>query len=156
MSMFTLPNERLDSSMRTRSAQFFSRGSQRPWRIMPNPSRLARFVWRAGRAVAARPGTFGTIAQSCEQSTLPIEMTEMAPAEAMPRTKNVTKLKILGQILKLYIVAEGEQGLVLVDQHAAAERIRFERLTKALPEAGRSGRSWPNPSPLSFRPARRS
>jgi DNA mismatch repair protein MutL len=83
-----------------------------------------------GEQSLADPGTFGTIAQSCEQSTLPIEMTEMAPAEAMPPNKERPKLKILGQILKLYIVAVSEQGLVLVDQHAAAERIRFERLTK--------------------------
>jgi DNA mismatch repair protein MutL len=83
-----------------------------------------------GEQSLAEPGSFGTIAQSCEQSTLPLEMTEMAPAEAMPPNKERPKLKILGQILKLYIVAVGEQGLVLVDQHAAAERIRFERLTK--------------------------
>ena len=48
----------------------------------------------------------------------------------MPPNKERPKLKILGQILKLYIVAVGEQGLVLVDQHAAAERIRFEQLAK--------------------------
>jgi DNA mismatch repair protein MutL len=83
-----------------------------------------------GEQSLADPGTFGTIAQSCEQSTLPIEMTEMDPAEATPPNKERPKLKILGQILKLYIVAAGEQGLVLVDQHAAAERIRFERLAK--------------------------
>jgi DNA mismatch repair protein MutL len=83
-----------------------------------------------GEQSLADPGTFGTIAQSCEQSTLPLEMTEMAPAEAMPPNKERPKLKILGQILKLYIVAVGEQGLVLVDQHAAAERIRFEQLAK--------------------------
>ena len=83
-----------------------------------------------GEQSLADPGTFGTIAQSCEQSTLPIEMTEMDPAEATPPNKERPKLKILGQILKLYIVAVSEQGLVLVDQHAAAERIRFERLAK--------------------------
>jgi DNA mismatch repair protein MutL len=68
-----------------------------------------------------------TIAQSGEQSTLPVDV---APEEPMPANKDSPKLKILGQILKLYIVAVGEQGLVLVDQHAAAERIRFERLTE--------------------------
>ena len=70
-----------------------------------------------------------TIAQGYEQSTLPVEM---APLEPQPENEEPPKLKmrILGQIQKLYIVAESDQGLVLVDQHAAAERIRFEELKK--------------------------
>jgi DNA mismatch repair protein MutL len=47
-----------------------------------------------------------------------------------PRHQDKRSLNVLGQVLKLYIVAEGERGLVLVDQHAAAERIRYERLVE--------------------------
>lgn len=39
-----------------------------------------------------------------------------------------SRLNILGQVRRLYIVAESEEGLMLIDQHAAAERIRFETL----------------------------
>ncbi|HPJ30389.1 MAG TPA: DNA mismatch repair endonuclease MutL [Methanothrix sp.] len=39
-------------------------------------------------------------------------------------------LRVLGQALLLYIVAEGPEGLILVDQHAAAERTRYEMLVK--------------------------
>lgn len=39
-----------------------------------------------------------------------------------------TKIKILGQALNTYIIIEGREGLFLVDQHAAAERIRYEKL----------------------------
>ncbi|MDR2685922.1 MAG: DNA mismatch repair endonuclease MutL [Rickettsiales bacterium] len=36
--------------------------------------------------------------------------------------------RVIGQILSKYIVAENKNGLVLVDQHAAAERITYEKL----------------------------
>jgi len=40
----------------------------------------------------------------------------------------------LAQVANCYIVAEGEEGLVLIDQHAAHERVRYARLMKALEE----------------------
>lgn len=65
------------------------------------------------------------IAESHEQRTLSIE-----PEPALQRKPSRPALRIVGQIKKLYIVAEGEDGLVIIDQHAAAERIRFERLVE--------------------------
>jgi DNA mismatch repair protein MutL len=39
--------------------------------------------------------------------------------------------RLVGQVLDCYIVAEGPNGLVVVDQHAAHERILFNRLREA-------------------------
>lgn len=40
-------------------------------------------------------------------------------------------LKVIGQLGELYIVCASHGGMVLVDQHAAHERINYERLMKA-------------------------
>jgi DNA mismatch repair protein MutL len=41
-----------------------------------------------------------------------------------------------GQVAATYIVAEAEDGLVLVDQHAAHERLVLERMRRALADGG--------------------
>jgi len=48
---------------------------------------------------------------------------------AQPATFNaVPLLRLIGQIGSTYIVAEGPDGLYLIDQHAAHERVLFEKL----------------------------
>lgn len=39
-------------------------------------------------------------------------------------------LRVLGQIAKTYLVCEGADGLVVIDQHAADERVKFARLAE--------------------------
>jgi DNA mismatch repair protein MutL len=41
-------------------------------------------------------------------------------------------MRVLGQFQDTYVVAETDDGLVLIDQHAADERINYERLREAL------------------------
>ncbi len=42
-----------------------------------------------------------------------------------------SSLKFLGQVGKLYLVCENPDGIILVDQHAAHERVNFERIKKS-------------------------
>lgn len=43
---------------------------------------------------------------------------------------NLPLLRLIGQIGATYLVAEGPDGLYLIDQHAAHERVLFERMMK--------------------------
>lgn len=49
-----------------------------------------------------------------------------ASAPAAPRSADLPALNIVGQVGAMYIVAESDRGLILVDQHAAHERVLFE------------------------------
>lgn len=51
------------------------------------------------------------------------------PLVAAPARRALPPLRLLGQLDRAFVLAEGPDGLYLVDQHAAHERIMFERFT---------------------------
>ena len=55
---------------------------------------------------------------------------------AVPPVASFGALEILGQLRASYLLAETEDGLMVVDQHAAHERILYEGLRKSWLEAG--------------------
>ena len=63
----------------------------------------------------------------------PAPMGRAEPAWAPPPETIAYPLGVArGQVAKTYIVAEAEDGLVIVDQHAAHERLVLERMKKAM------------------------
>jgi DNA mismatch repair protein MutL len=56
------------------------------------------------------------------------------PAAALAAREQ--QFQIIGVLNKLYVLMENQEGLVLVDQHAAHERILFEELRRRMEEQG--------------------
>lgn len=63
----------------------------------------------------------------------PLAATPPGPSMEMAATgRRIPILRLIGQVALSYIVAEGEAGVYLIDQHAAHERVLLERLKKGM------------------------
>ena len=83
----------------------------------------------AGRPAPPPPPRGRSIADA------PSLVAETDRAEPSPRVR-FAELRIVGQALAGYIVCDAGDSLVLIDQHAAHERVRFERLRAGSRGAG--------------------
>jgi DNA mismatch repair protein MutL len=51
------------------------------------------------------------------------------PHPAEPVAKSLPILRVVGQMANTYVIAEGPDGMYLIDQHAAHERVLFEKIS---------------------------
>ena len=65
-----------------------------------------------------------------------------------PPPRNLPPLRVIGQVGTTYIITEGEDGMYLVDQHAAHERILYEKLRRDVEQRQISVQPLLQPGPL--------
>ncbi len=85
--------------------------------------------WSVGAAPTPAPTSEAQIAPTAEATIAPTSGAGIAPTFIRP-------LMLLGQFRDTFIVAVDEEGIAIIDQHVAHERVLFERIADRL-SAGR-------------------
>jgi len=105
--------------------------------------------WRGALGLgeaAARYGAGGGAGAGTLLETRAIGPSPSSYSQEILSSSPLGDLRLLGQYRDSFLVAEGEEGLVLVDQHVAHERVRYERFLARLEAAAPASQSLLSPA----------
>jgi DNA mismatch repair protein MutL len=132
-------------------ASFAARPQTAPQPAAPQPAApqpaYASPVAPSSPATADSPAAAGGAA-GCTHGPLPV-----AAADGPAGEELTGHLRPLGQIRESFIVATDEEGLLLIDQHAAHERVLFERFRDARREGSPARQQLLIPETMDLSPA---
>jgi len=109
-----------------------TRGAQTPPAFGEPRTMQTNPLWPAGWRPASGQGESGTgttlptPAGDAGEEPSALEGDSMGPKTALPA------LRVIGQARETYILAEGPDGVYLIDQHAAHERVLYEELRERI------------------------
>jgi DNA mismatch repair protein MutL len=107
--------------------------------IWSPPAPAPSFAFGDGASVPYTPVdhlTQSRVAEARGSYVPPPQARAEAAYSPVPETNRFPMGVARGQVARTYIVAEAEDGLVLVDQHAAHERLVLERMRRAVAAGG--------------------
>ncbi|HMA29563.1 MAG TPA: DNA mismatch repair endonuclease MutL [Thermoanaerobaculia bacterium] len=126
---------------RGRERDFLERGIG--WRGAPGVGELAARYGDGGAGA-------GTLLDARADGPSPSSYSQKIPSSLS--SSPLGTIRLLGQYRDSFLVAEGEEGLVLVDQHVAHERVRYERFLEKLETSEISPQSLLTPATFEATP----
>lgn len=78
------------------------------------------------------PGFSFLSSKSFEKREQPAPPVQAAPQVSVENETPIENIRVIGELFKTYILCESGESMILIDKHAAHERINFERFKKGV------------------------
>jgi DNA mismatch repair protein MutL len=160
VAYLTLPPEQVDVNVHPAKAEVRFRDPGRVYALLLSSLRQGlgsltgegpryQVTWQQeGLALAQDPGVAqpaAAISPGWSGPPAPAPSTMTPPQQVKPRAPGFRfqDLHLIGQLQNTYILAQSPEGLVLIDQHAAHERVLYEKLTASSDETPQQNLLFP-------------
>jgi DNA mismatch repair protein MutL len=146
----TLPYDEVDVNVHPTKAEVRFHESQFAFHLLLGSIETALLKARGVKEIYPKAGEAGATMGVGETTARPLTRAarleapeQMALPKSGPAEEEKGRPRVLGQYLDMYIVAAGEEGLLVIDQHNAHERVLFERYKEIDVQ-----KKWPRKTPL--------